>query len=320
MSKMPSSTEQFVVGNAVCYLKDTRGSCQLSAKGQQDRTEVYLNCSIVSLRSARVHNPGIAAALVVNFDIPQRKREEIERLGISIHQIDFSVFRMPDSFLWAPAYFKLEALAFLIERYEHVTLIDCDTFTVGSYAELQQESEDRILLYDPQHRLLHPDRQRIIQNHAAIFGESALLMHYGGEFVAGPRDFLKPFMEECEGVACAIRERSHLLVHDMGDEQILSVAAHRMPNYVRCANSYIFRYWTAPHFRLLSTNYEYDGVDIWHLPSEKERGLDAMYRYLRRYGEFPNRKTCIRIFGLDRPNAGRISEKLRHIRNHYLYR
>lgn len=317
---MSMSTRQCVVANAVCYLEGTRGSCQLRAESQQNRMEVYLNCSIVSLRSALIHNPGIAAAMVVNFDISQSKREEIERLGISIHRIDFITFRMPDSFPWATAYFKLDALAFLAERYEHVTLIDCDTFTVGGYADLQQESEDRILLYDLQHRISHPDRQRIIQNHLAIFGENAPLIHYGGELVAGPQKLLKPFLEKCKEVACVIRERSHLLIHDMGDEQILSVAAHRISHCIGIANSYLYRYWTNLQFRLLSTNYQYNAVDIWHLPSEKDGGLQALYRYLRRYGKFTDRKTCIRIFGLDRPNAGRISEKLRRIRNRCIYR
>ena len=267
-----------------------------------------------------MHNPGITAALVVNFDIPPRKREEIERQGISIHRIEFAAFRMPESLPWACAYFKLEALAFLAERYDHVTLIDCDTFTVGGYADLQRESADRILLYDLQHRLSHPDRQRIIQNHLAIFGENTPLIHYGGELVAGPRNLLKPFAAQCQEVAAAIRERNHLLVHDMGDEQILSGAAHRMPQCIRCANSYIFRYWTTPRFRLLSTNYQYNAVDIWHLPSEKESGLPALYRYLRRHGEFPKRPSCIRLFGLDRPNAGRIFDALRRLRNRCLSR
>lgn len=317
---MSLSTGRFVVGNALCFLEDARGSCQLNSQASRNPIDVYLNCSIVSLRSALANNDCIDVALVVNFEIPPSRRLEIEQFGIAIHRIDFTSFRMPDSFPWASAYFKLDALAYLSARYEKAMLLDCDTFTVGSYADLWQECERQILLYDLGHRISHPDRQRIIQNHTAMFGENTPLIHYGGELVAGPQMLLKPFVEKCQEAFCVIRDRSHQLVHDMGDEQILSIAAHRMPALIRSANSYLYRYWTNLQFRLISTNYQYNAVDIWHLPSEKENGLQALYRHLRRHGQLPDRKACIRIFNLDRPHAGRIREKLRQIKNRCIYR
>ena len=95
---MNSDVQQDVVANALCYLDNTSSSFQLSLQGERNRIALYLNCSIVSLRSALLHNPAIAAVLVVNFDIPARRREEIERLGIAIQRIEFVTFRMPDAF------------------------------------------------------------------------------------------------------------------------------------------------------------------------------------------------------------------------------
>lgn len=317
LAGMSSPARQPVVANAVCYMDDTQGSSQFHRVDERGRRELYLNCSIVSLRSALMHNPGIDAALVVNFDVPASRRREIESFGIAIHKLDFVTFRMPDAFPWSGAYFKLEALAYLLELYQHVTLIDCDTFTVGSYQDMHRESAEHILLYDIQHRLSHEHRRHVIENHRLLCGESVSLVHYGGEIVAGPAALLKRFVAVCAEVASVLRQRSSLITHDMGDEQIISVAAHRMPRSVRSANAYLFRYWTGRDFRLLSTNYLFNAVDIWHLPAEKQNGLQALYRYLIRHGNFPTRDMCVRITGLDRPNAGRIAEQQRRIKNDF---
>jgi len=312
---MKSNNGKFVVANAVSYLDKTQGSCQLSNEGQNDRMDLYLKLSIVSLRSAMLHNPGIDAALVVNFEIPKDRCAEIEGYGISVHRIIFSKFRMPDCFPWGAAFFKLEVLAYLTEKYEHIALIDCDTFTVGNFDDMKKESENTILLYDVQHKLSHPDRQRNIQNHHVLFSENLPLIHYGGEIIVGSQNNLRQFLEYCEDIIKSVREKSSMIDNDMGDEQIISSAASRMTDVIQSANCYLYRYWTSNRFRLLSTNYEYNAVDIWHLPSEKENGFMFLYESLARNGEFPSRKKCVRIFGLNRQKAGRISEKIRRFRN-----
>lgn len=54
---------QAVIANAVCYLENTQTSFQPSRAGERDRPALYLNCSIVSLRSALMHNPRTDAVL-----------------------------------------------------------------------------------------------------------------------------------------------------------------------------------------------------------------------------------------------------------------
>jgi hypothetical protein len=199
-------------------------------------------------------------------------------------------------------------------------LLDCDTLTVSDYVDLNRESVEHILLYDVQHRLSHAHRMRVIENNRVICGEAVSLIHYGGEILCGPATLLRPFVANCAEFARTLRalcESRDVSAQDMGDEQLISMAAHRMATSIRIANAYLCRYWTGRNFRLLSTNYRFNAVDIWHLPAEKEGGLQTLYRHLVRHGEFPSSDACAKLAGLDRPNEGRVGSKWRRLRNRY---
>jgi len=78
---------------------------------------------------------------------------------------------------------------------------------------------------------------------------------------------------------------------DQSDELVLSIAADRLVNSgkitVRPINPYLNRYWTSSYFNLISTNYKFNPVSIWHLPHEKKDGLLTLYDCIQKHNDLP---------------------------------
>lgn len=78
-----------------------------------------------------------------------------------------------------------------------------------------------------------------------------------------------------------------------GDEFIVSLAADEMPECIKNAGAYIYRFWTGATFRLVSTCYEYNKVLILYLPAEK--GMLRLYSNYIRKGKMPSEQKVWKI-------------------------
>lgn len=258
------------------------------AKGERlgnDKLSIYLKNACVALLSAKHYNPDCDIAFATNLSedaLPPAFVRHLKNAGVLIFSIPFDQFRFADEYPWALAFYKLCVLKRLAALdYAFISYLDTDVYIQGSFAPIWQECRENILLYDINHGLNTNDYTVFCKEAQAFLGQPLFPVHYGGEFFAASRANARSFCAECDRIYQQMCQTG--FVTSRGDEFILSLAANRMRASVKNAGAYIYRFWTGPGFRLVSTCYEYNRVTILHLPAEKERGMLKLYeRYIRR--------------------------------------
>lgn len=256
---------------------------------------VYDRCLVVALASARRCNPDCDVALVTNTAPPEPFARQLAEAGVQVLLCPFSRYRFEADLAWSLAYYKLCALRYLLDTadYDHLAMLDADTYTQRPFGDIWREADEAVLLYQVPHPASQEMAARISETYNALYpprdGRPRMLTHFGGEFVAGSAARLRVFLEVCDEVfdrmqATGVRSPD-------GDEAILAAAAYRCQQQgrpVRAANCYVFRFWLGARFYYVSTNYRLDPLCVLHLPgSAKTRQLAVLYTYYTRHGCFP---------------------------------
>lgn len=288
-----------VICNAFAFKEDYKTSMQMGGRTDERLLDVYMKNIFVSLKSARLQNPQDDVMLVCNADIPEEYQVLFEKHDIKIRVISYDSFVMPKRFDWSLAFFKLCALQYLAEQtgYDHILLLDADTITMHSFEELWQEADYGILLYGVGHSFRHHDRTLIRSDYQSLYPEGqADIVHYGGEFVCGAREYVQRFVKTCAEVYNTMHDSGFAVSERTGDETILSIAAAET-GCVIDASPYIFRFWTE-EFYLVSTVTVSNPVAVWHIPNEKKTGFLRMFDYFEKHGAFPPVAKAARMFGM----------------------
>ena len=259
---------------------------------------IYLRNIIVSLVSAKLTNPECDVALITNIEVPKLYKELLLKNSVIIFKEEFDEFLFPNNYKWGLAFYKLNACKKALNyHYQHYLLIDTDTYVQSSLDDLWLETQNKILLYDINHRLSTPNYEKFDKEIKEFLETEEYLTNYGGEFIAGNRELLTLFISHCEQIYYAMRENNFYT--SFGDEFIICIAAHQLQQYIKNAGGYIFRFWTGS-FRLVSTCYEYNAVSILHVPGEKENGMIKLYSYYIKNGKFPLNKKVHQILHLSK--------------------
>lgn len=262
--------------------------------------DTYLKNAIVTLASARQHNSDAVCVLNCNFEIPEYLRTVAEKAGIQIHTVPFGKYESREEFRWAITQYKFNAIEHvltLMNEEDCMLLLDSDTVCTKKLDELFSEAASSLVLYPTAHSYSQEKRAEIRFNYRTMYHvDNDNLVHYGGEFFAGNKNQMQKLLNACSQVIQRARETENLKPWD--DEHVLSIAAEQfLKGCIYPANAYIFRYWTN-QFYLVSTNYYYDPVCIWHLPAEKNFGMLVLYDYFVKNGNFPSVKKMAQIVGL----------------------
>lgn len=269
-------------------------------KKVSDAMAVYIKNAIVSLASAKMWNPDAVCILNCNFEVPEELRQVAERAKIQLLQVPYGKYKSNEAFSWAITQYKYDSMDFMVNEVmkddDVLILLDTDTVCVQKLDDIFEEAEKGLILYPISHGYRHERRHSMIRNFQKLYGEDCdNLVHYGGEFFAGNRQALGELLQSCMEVIEKARQREDLEPWD--DEHILSIAVERqLKQKVYPALEYIYRYWTN-QFYLVSTNYFYDPVRIWHLPSEKNYGMMVLYEYFCRHQKFPTIEKMAAIMG-----------------------
>jgi hypothetical protein len=273
--------------NAFAYLPDFRGSQNMIAASSEKHVARYLRLAAVSLISAKERNPECSVALVINIDVPREFSTLFSKWDIEVIQCPFENFIFQASARWSLAFYKLQALDYVVQtrEFDNILLLDTDTYVAASLDSFWPECLDHVMLFNIQHSLDIPQARQMNVEYEQLFSESTSLTNYGGEFVGGSRVNLQTFMEVCSAIYQ--RMLAEHVVSDHGDEFILSSAAAKVPDLIKDAGAYVYRYWTQ-RFYLVSTNYQNNPVCVWHLPDEKALALSRAYDYLKQNGRLPN--------------------------------
>lgn len=294
------TNKKVLIFNALAFADGYSTSSQMNKYTTNSVIETYLKNSLVSLASAKHKNSQADCFLFVNVEVPDILYKEYTKFGVNIIRISFDKYKLSNEFTWALAFFKLKALDYAVSNldYDYFMLLDSDTYTVNSYKDIWLEAERGILLYDIDHRVSHEHRQQIIRTYNLITGKMANINHYGGELIAGSHHLLKTFIKESSKVFELMFEKQEILEKTLGDEFIISAVAESLARDILRANKYIYRYWTIPSFYLVSTNYYYNSVDIWHLPTEKKDGIIKIYEIITKTGQIPDIIKSAKIMNL----------------------
>lgn len=273
-------------------------------KTVDDAMNVYLKNAIVALVSAKIQNPDARCILNCNFEMDAILKTVAEQAGIEIHSVPYGAFRSKEAFPWAITQYKFDSMAYvlgLMNEEDCMVLLDTDTVCVRKMTEIFEEAKQALILYAVYHGYQQEKRQSIRHNYQKLYNlEQDNLVHYGGEFFAGNKQLLSELLSCCRKIIELAREREDLEPWD--DEHVLSIVAeHFMKEKIYPANAYICRYWTNK-FYLVSTNFYYNPVHIWHLPAEKNYGMIVLYEYFQKRHAFPKKKQMAKIMGF--PNIG----------------
>ena len=265
---------------------------------------VYDRCTVVALCSAKAQNPACTVALLTNAPVPEPFRSQLTQGGVEIWDCPFTTYRVPADTNWALAYYKLCAMAWVLENrdFARAAMLDLDTFTQRPLDDLWRECDEAVLLYQVPHAASQTMTAAISRCFDAVEPDGAphALTHFGGELVAGSRARMTDFMSLCHNYFKELQAKG--ITPKEGDEAVWCGAAYRSllaGKPVRAANAYIFRYWLGGRFYYVSTNYTLDPVCILHLPgAAKNRQLKLIYNGYVRRGVFPPLNKIYRLCGL----------------------
>jgi hypothetical protein len=291
-----------IVANALFLPEVEKPSPNLWGKLRHKPSEIYLRNAYCSLFSVKQYNPGIELLLIYSGRIPEAIQREFSDLGVRLVELPFSVYRVPDRFPWSAAYYKLDAVEWLTRESDQFFLIDTDTVCTGPLDDVWAEAEDRILLFETGHRVSHRFRDIINRFGAALDGKAHRAIHYGGEAIAASRAEAAVWVQNMWEVFALMQDHWDFFDAqnpEQSDEMVVSLVAERMSGKIGSLKPYLERYWTMDGFRLLSTNYKFNAVDIWHLPWEKRSGLMRLYGYIRKHNRLPPRGDLIRMMHLE---------------------
>ena len=294
MSVLENSCE--VKQNLICVPFAFKEDANSGVNVKGDKYNVYLKNACVALCSAKYYNPECEVALVTNISshrIAKEYTDVLNKFGVSIIEIPFDSFVFPGNYLWSLAFYKLCVLKHLSERdYANICYMDTDVYVQSNMDCLWQECEQNIMLYDINHGLQVEDYNIICEEFETYFGSKNYLTHFGGEFFAANSENAKSIVISLESVYNNMIKNNILTTK--GDEFILSIAADTMRESVKNAGAYIYRFWTSPGFRLVSTSFEYNPIMILHLPNEKNKGIIKLYHSFIRKGKIPSNNTVWR--------------------------
>lgn len=116
--------------------------------------------------------------------------------------------------------------------------------------------------------------------------EKDLIAYYGGEFIAFRGDIIPLVNKEYEKLWAFNLDRFHKNLPKLNEEALLlSVLVKSLGLDNTIGNDYVNRIWTTKlYYTVKPTDFD---LALWHMPSEKKRGLYRLYRYFTRHPEVP---------------------------------
>lgn len=77
-------------------------------------------------------------ALVSNFEIPNNFKNILNSSGVQIIKADFNQFNFNGKYAWSLAFFKLNALFYVVKEFEYdnYAYLDSDVFIQGNFKYL----------------------------------------------------------------------------------------------------------------------------------------------------------------------------------------
>lgn len=294
-----------LIVNVLAYEDEYQTSTQMGEGCTNLVIRNYLKDSFVCLKSCLMHTPDTDVKLFVNFKMAEDDRKLFEENGIGVCYLAFDKFRFPKEYRWALANYRMCVLDYVVHHmeYENILALDTDEYCVDDLSDAFAEMREGMVLFDTAERFSHSERQAIMDTAEFYFGRRINLPHIGAEFFGGNKDAMKDFLKICQDVIDgSFAKVDEKKLYKYNDEHVMSAAAYAYAGEGRIINAapYIYRYWTIRKFFLVSTNWKYNSVCLWHMPVEKKRGIFKLYNYYMKYKRFPEKEKAAAMMGFGR--------------------
>ena len=284
-----------IVFCAYAYKEDYQSGHNIQA---QDTKNVYLQNSLVALKSCKHFNKDTEVALVTNLKLEQYRSNLFQKNGIKVFEVKYNAFVFEKEYGWSLAFYKLCALKYIANlHYENIVLLDTDTYTQRTFEDIWKECEKNLLLCDISRGLYNRDYKVFCNEAQEFLSTTEYLTRWGGEFIAGSKKRILRFLNKCEEVYAEMVKRKFITIN--GDEFIESIAAWYMKDEIKNAAAYIFRYWTAYRWHYVCSNYQSNPVCVLHCPREKDHGFVKIFNYIKKHEKLPKIKKVYRMLRLD---------------------
>lgn len=275
-----------IVFCAYAYKKDYQSGHNIQT---DDTQNVYLKNAFVALKSCKMNNQDDDVALITNLELSEYWVNLFAENGLLIFYKEYNDFVFDKEYGWSLAFYKLCALQYaLTKKYENYVLLDTDTYTQRSFADIWIECKHNILLAEINRGIYNADYRIFCEETQRFLSTDEYLTRYGGEFIAGNRNLLHEFILACHEVYANMKTNKFVTAN--GDEFIESIVAWSMRSKIKSANAYIFRYWTAYRWHYVCSNFCHNPVCILHCPREKNHGFLKLYNYMKERTDLPSIK------------------------------
>lgn len=250
-----------------------------NVKSWGSSSEIYLRSAYVALSSFSRWNQGWTLVFATPSELPAKWSELYRLLGVEVRLIPFR-HEPPEGFTktFAGSLYLLDALE-NCEFSDFLVLLDPDVLTTGRLNTLSPMKKNAVSAIEIP---LENDGlinglavQEALELHANLGSQTKRYTHFGGEFYGIPKNLqptLKRLVEEAWSLSLTrfAEKRPHFTT----EEHILSYALSQVdvsprPDLVR-------RIWTSYGYQnIVGDEYR---VPLWHLPSEKQRGLKRLFK------------------------------------------
>lgn len=296
-----------LIFEALAFLNNYETSPSVSSTGNMTKIrEIYIKNAIVSLLTIKKFNKETDVALLVNFELDMKWRTLLEDYDIRIVYCKYDTFRMPPDIIYSLSYYKLCAFDYIIKNteYKKICFVDCDTFGVGNFRKIWEETEDALLMIPNDSSISAKVRKEIITMYSMI-NEDRNIAHISSGFISGKRETLKEVLNNCQNVYSKIISMKDISPEG-GDEIIWSLALAEYSGKIYSPRAYVLlsnvgarEYWVDKQ------DYEDKEIVIWHLPAEKRYGLIWAFDYFEKYGGFPGKNKMAKVC------------RIRHVKSHF---
>jgi hypothetical protein len=239
------------------------------------------------LYTCKRNNLTADVAIITNKELPPYFQGLFKSAGIEIFICEYDIFRFPSDFMWEYAFYKLNAMEWVLRNtdYDYYCNIDTDTICLSGIDYLWEELDNGypllcVLPYDKRNEV-RKDVNNLFQS---LFNVEFGIDVIGGELLAGNRETLSAYMEKCLAIYTQIRERDFSVSKKIGDEAILSIAAYS-EKHITNGNAYLNRCTTR---RPYIVNTAWEDIPILHLPAEKNFGLLLLFNYIKILNKCPS--------------------------------
>lgn len=252
--------------------------------------EIYIKNAIISLVSAKIHNPDASVGLVINIDLDERWQKILVSNDILIWKCPFETFKMPDGLVYSLSYYKLCAFDYILKKteYKRLCFIDCDTISVKNYHDLWVECDDAFMIVPNEEPYYGKVRQEINLLYNQIYNEDKkTITHYASGFIIGNREQVTNVLQLCTKAYKKVIDLPDLSAKG-GDEIIWSLALHMYDKRIVSPKVYaLLSFASATSYWIDKQDYTDENVVMWHLPADKRYSMIWAYNWFMKHRELP---------------------------------